>query len=223
MTDPQYKYLNNCVNEWSSSPFGWNVIAPTQVKNPYYSFDDFGNALFILFQIVSQEGWVDVMWSAMAITGPTLQPQYNASQGNAVFFIVFNLLGSVFVLTLFISVFMRNYTEQTGVAFLTTEQRSWLELRKRLKQVSPSKRPTAWIARSAWRERCYKLASRKTGQWPRFVTAVLVGHLILLCLEFYPAPQWWDTTRSKFPHNGGQYKTLIHVQHLCSWASRCST
>jgi len=197
LASPSYAYLNNCVNEWGSSPFNWTVIAPTQVKNPYYNFDGFGNSLFILFQIVSQEGWVDVMWSAMAIMGPSLQPQYNASQGNAVFFIVFNLMGSVFVLTLFISVFMRNYTEQTGVAFLTTEQRSWLELRKRLKQVAPSKRPTAWVTRSAWREWCYKLASKKTGRWPRFVTGVLVFHLILLCLEFYPAPNWWDLTRSK--------------------------
>lgn len=197
LTDPQLVYLNNCINEYSSSPFGWNVIAPTQVSNPYYNFDNFGNALFILFQIVSQEGWIDVMFSAMAIRGPSLQPEYYASSGNAVFFIVFNIMGSVFVLTLFISVFMRNYTEQTGVAFLTAEQRSWLELRKRLKKINPSKRLAPGERRGALQEWCYRMASKKTGTWARFVTAVLVFHLILLCLEYYPSPEWWDLTRSE--------------------------
>lgn len=197
LTDPQLVYLNNCINEYSSSPFGWNFPAPAQVSNPYYNFDNFGNALFILFQIVSQEGWVDVMFSAMSIKGLSLQPEYYASQGNAVFFIVFNIMGSVFVLTLFISVFMRNYTEQTGVAFLTAEQRSWMELRKRLKKINPSKRLAPGERRGAWREWCYRMASKKTGSWARFVTAVLVFHLVLLCLEYYPSPSWWDMTRSK--------------------------
>src|SRR5690606_3710536 len=98
--------------------------------------DNFGSSLFILFQIVSQEGWIDVMWSAQSIVGRGIQPRDFASQGNAVFFVVFNLMATVFVLTLFISVFMRTYTEQTGVAFLTAEQRSWMELRKLLRQVA---------------------------------------------------------------------------------------
>ena len=59
------------------------------------------------------------------MAGKGLQPQPFAAQGNAMYFIIFNLLGTVFVLTLFISVFIRNHTEQTGVAFLTAEQRSW--------------------------------------------------------------------------------------------------
>jgi len=165
------------------------------VSNPYFDFDNFGHSLFILFQIVSQEGWVDVMWAAQSITGVFKQPAPFASQGNAVFFVIFNLLGAVFVLTLFVSVFMRNYTEQTGVAFLTTEQRSWLELRKLLRQVSPSKRPLSTKKRETWEEWCYKRAVRKTGRWQRFVTGILGMHLVLLCLEWYPSPFAWDRTR----------------------------
>ncbi|EOD48682.1 putative calcium channel subunit cch1 protein [Neofusicoccum parvum UCRNP2] len=116
--------LNDCVGEYQNTPFNWEVLSPRQAANPYYDFDNFGDSLFILFQIVSQEGWIDVMVSAEAITGVFRQPEDLASQGNAVFFVVFNLLGAVFVLTLFVSVFMRNYTEQTGVAYLTTDQRN---------------------------------------------------------------------------------------------------
>ena len=188
---------SECFGEWGSTPYSnnWPLLAPRVVANPYYDFDNFGSSLFILFQIVSQEGWVDVMWSAESITSRGLQPIYYASQGNAFFFVIFNLLATVFVLTLFISVFMRNYTEQTGVAFLTSDQRSWLELRKLLRQVSPSKRPSS-TGGKRWKDWCYKRAVRKHGRWQQAVTVVLVLHLILLLVEYYPEPAWWDETRS---------------------------
>jgi voltage-dependent calcium channel len=189
-----FSSLSNCVGEYNSTPYNWPVLAPRQVSNPYYDFDDFGSSLFILFQIVSQEGWTDVMWSGMSITGRGTQPQSFASVGNAVYFIIFNLLGAVFVLTLFISVFMRNYTEQTGVAFLTAEQRSWLELRKLLKQISPSKRSLGEKS-SRLRRWCYDLSIKKRGRWQRFITALLLVHMALLIIEFYPEPAWWEKLR----------------------------
>jgi hypothetical protein len=187
--------LHDCVHEYASKPFDWDVLAPRVASNPYFDFDNFGNSLFILFQIVSQEGWTDVMWSSQGITGVFTQPREFASQGNAVFFIIFNLLGAVFVLTLFVSVFMRNYTEQTGVAYLTTDQRSWLELRKLLRQVSPSKRPSSTKQRETWEEWCYRRAVRKTGRWQRFITGLLILHLVLLCLEWYPGYGPWERAR----------------------------
>jgi voltage-dependent calcium channel len=201
--------LNNCVGEFNSTPFNWPVLAPRQVANPYYDFDDFGSSIFILFQIVSQEGWTDVLWSGMSVTGRGLQPESFASVGNAVFFIIFNLLGAVFVLTLFISVFMRNYTEQTGVAFLTADQRSWLELRKLLKQISPSKRSLGEKS-SALRRWCYDRSIKKRGKWQRFITLLLLVHMVLLIVEFYPEPEWWELVREYI----FLVFTLIHTANI---------
>lgn len=189
--------LSDCFGEFSNTPFSpdWPILMPRVVSNPFFDFDNFGGSLFILFQIVSQEGWTDVMWSAESIVGRGFQPKDYASQGNAIFFVIFNLLATVFVLTLFISVFMRNYTEQTGVAFLTADQRSWLELRKLLRQVAPSKRPSSTEG-SKFTGWCYKRAVRKHGRWQRAVTIVLVFHLVLLLVEYYPEPIWWDETRT---------------------------
>ncbi|KAL4786056.1 Ion transport protein-domain-containing protein [Aspergillus varians] len=186
--------LDECFGEFMDSPFNWDVLAPRVASNPFYDFDNFGNSLFILFQIVSQEGWTDVQSSAMSIKGVGQQPESFAAPENGLFFIVFNLLGAVFVLTLFVSVFMRNYTEQTGVAFLTAEQRSWLELRKLLKQVSPSKRRSTEKTTS-WKQWAYRVAYKKHGRWANCVTTILVLHLVLLVLEFYPENDVWDTTR----------------------------
>ncbi|KAM5356340.1 hypothetical protein ACJ41O_002986 [Fusarium nematophilum] len=188
--------MANCYGEFESTPFNedWPMLAPRVSSNPFFNFDDFGSSLFILFQIVSQEGWTDVSFAVQAITGRNNQPQDLASQGNALFFVAFNLLATVFVLTLFISVFMRNYTEQTGVAYLTAEQRSWLELRKILRQISPSKSSYDESTRS-WKKWCHKRAIEKKGKWYQTITIILVLHLILLVSEFADEPEWWTRAR----------------------------
>lgn len=195
--------LTNCVGEYNNGDLyspNWTVLSPRQAANPYFDFDNFGHSLSILFQIVSQEGWTDVMWQAMEAAGRSENPDSYHSQGNAVFFIIFNLLGAVFVLTLFVSVFMRNYTEQTGVAFLTADQRSWLELRKLLRQISPSKRPSS-KSEQGWRAWCYRVAVKKHGRWQKFLTFVLLCHLLFLILEFYPEPDAWREFRGKCVQN----------------------
>ncbi|CAK7567807.1 MAG: calcium channel protein [Sporothrix epigloea] len=188
--------LQDCTGEYLSTPFSndWPLLSPRVAENPYFSFDDFGSSIFILFTIVSQEGWVDVSFQAQSVTGIGMQPQSGAAQGNALFFVAFNLLATVFVLTLFISVFMRNYTEQTGVAFLTGDQRAWLELRKLLRQISPSK--TSYDeSKNRLKKWCHKRAIEKHGKWYLGITIVLVLHLVLLILEYSTEPDWWTTTR----------------------------
>lgn len=190
--------LEDCFGEFSNSPFSedWPLLSPRVAANPFYNLDDFGSSLFTLFQIVSQEGWTDVSFAVQAITGRGLQPQDLASEGNALFVVVFNLMATVFVLTLFISVFMRNYTEQTGVAYLTAEQRSWLELRKLLRQISPSKSSYDSTGRQTWRRWCHKRAIEKRGIWYQGITVVLVLHFLLLVVEYKGEPGLWSVIRS---------------------------
>jgi voltage-dependent calcium channel len=177
-----------CNGEYLSSPQNWNVLAPRSWANPEgYNFDDFGSSLSILFEIVSQEGWINVLTSAMAIVGPDQNPRIDASPLNAIFFVAFNLLGAVFVLTLFISVIITNYTKRSGVAYMTADQRSWQELRKVLLQLRPSKRPTERPEQS-WRAWCYDRAISKHGFWTRTMTGIYTFHVILLTLEIYPSP-----------------------------------
>lgn len=188
--------LDGCFGEYSNTPFKseWPVLMPRVASNPYFDFDDFGSSLFTLFHIASQEGWTDVSFAAQAIVGRGMQPQDLVAQGNALFFVVFNLMATVFVLNLFISVFMRSYTEQTGVAFFTSEQRSWLELRKLLRRISPSK-SSYNDTEKAWKKWCHKRAIEKRGKWYHAITVVLVLHLLLLVAEFTPEPAWWTATR----------------------------
>lgn len=101
---------SDCTGEFLHSPIDNSLafLAPRAWGNPTFdgskwSFDDFRTSILILFEIVSLEGWTDVMSSAMNIIGQNEQPQTNAQQWNSIFFIIFNLFGGVVILTVFLT------------------------------------------------------------------------------------------------------------------------
>ena len=106
--DTSVQGVGDCTNEYVNTIYGSNFgfLVPRAWDNPSpstkFSFDNFPASMLILFEIVSLEGWVDVMSFAMSITGKGQQPRINASQANAIFFVIYNLLGGVVILTLFV-------------------------------------------------------------------------------------------------------------------------
>ena len=100
--------LGDCTNEYVNTVIGdsFGFPVPRVWDNPSpsttFSFDNFRSSLLILFEIVSLEGWIDVMQVATSITGVDSQPQNNASQVNAIFFLIYHLIGGVVILTLFV-------------------------------------------------------------------------------------------------------------------------
>ncbi|KAJ7487241.1 Ion transport protein-domain-containing protein [Mycena galericulata] len=192
-----------CTNEYTNTIFGdtygfpvprvWNNPAPSTV----FSFDSFRSSLLILFEIVSLEGWVDVMGVATSITGENSQPETNASQANAIFFLIYNLLGGVVILTLFVSIIIGNFSSKTGSAFLTAPQREWIDLQKLFTRQRPSKRPRirpTWPIR-AW---CYDRAVHKRGWWSRGMTFVFVIHILALMTQTFSPQAIVDSVRNDF-------------------------
>ena len=106
--DTNVQGISACINEFTNNvydtafgyltPHVWNRPSPSTT----FSFDNFRSSLLILFEIVSLESWIDVMNVATSITGPGLQPQTNVAQANAIFFVIYNLMGGVVILTLFV-------------------------------------------------------------------------------------------------------------------------
>ncbi|CAG8454328.1 2140_t:CDS:10 [Diversispora eburnea] len=188
-----------CIDVYNQSPFQWNILTSRIWSNPYgFSFDNFGVSLQILFEIVSGEGWVNVMERSMVISGIDLQPlpQPNSSPAkwNSLFFMVYNLVGAVFVLTLFVSVIIANYKSKSGTAYLTQEQKGWIDLKRLLKLIKPSKRPTNRPT-SRFRGLCYDYASKKRGSFSNFITSIYIFHIILLMTENRTSIPWLDTLR----------------------------
>jgi hypothetical protein len=100
--------VSDCIGEYSNTVYGnhFGFLAPRVWDYPSpsttFSFDSFRSSLLILFEIVSLEGWIDVMSFTTSIKGPGLQPQTNASPFNAIFFLIYHLLGGVIIFTLFV-------------------------------------------------------------------------------------------------------------------------
>lgn len=188
-----------CVGEYMAAPAQWDVLLPRAWQNPYvWSFDSFRSAMLILFEIVSLEGWVDVMDSAMSITGRDNQSEPNYSQYNSIFFLTYNLIGAIVVLTLFVSVIIENFSLRSGQALLTSEQQQWVDLKKLILRQRPARRPSQKPP-GRFRSWCYDRAVHKHGWWSRMITALYVVHIGVLASQT-------ETQASKIDHSRGEYR-----------------
>ncbi|SJX65516.1 related to CCH1-Calcium channel (alpha subunit) [Sporisorium reilianum f. sp. reilianum] len=188
----------DCSGEYLSSPGNFNFLAPRVWGNPtegsVYSFDDFKGAMLILFEIISLEGWINVMSTAMSVAGKDQQLQNDNRQVNALFFLIYNLVGSTTVLTLFVSVIIENFQTFSGAAFQTAGQRQWVDLRRLILRQRPSKRPKRRPSQAvrAW---CYDRMLNKNGWWSRTMTLVYLATLVTLMTQQYSDPAWANQLR----------------------------
>ncbi|KAK7047557.1 calcium channel protein [Paramarasmius palmivorus] len=194
---------SECVGEYITSVVGddkFGFPVPRAWDNPSpsttFSFDSFKSSLLILFEIVSLEGWIDVMNTATSIVGRNDQPQTNVSEWNALFFLIYHLVGGVVILTLFISIIIGNFSSRTGTAFLTQAQREWIDLKKLFQRQRPSKRPQR--KPTGFRGWCFDRAVHKHGWWSRGMSFLFGLHVIVLMTQTYTTQKVADTLRNDF-------------------------
>ena len=72
--------------------------------NPNPNFDNIFNAILTLFTMITTEGWNWLMWRALDSTNINQVPSTNNSLSLWIFFIIFMVIGSVFILNLFVGV-----------------------------------------------------------------------------------------------------------------------
>lgn len=75
------------------------------------NFDNIGQAMLTLFIVASREGWPDIMYKSIDVTKRDNGPKYEASPGQAIFFVIFILIGSFFFLNFFIGVLFLKYEQ----------------------------------------------------------------------------------------------------------------
>ena len=105
-----------------------SMLVPRVWANPRrFNFDNIGDAMLALFEVLSFKGWLDVRDVLIKAVGPT----------HAIYIHVYIFLGCMIGLTLFVGVVIANYSENKGTALLTVDQRRWCDLKKRLKIAQP--------------------------------------------------------------------------------------
>eukprot|EP00899_Mesostigma_viride_P019947 jgi/Mesvir1/27954/Mv20161-RA.1 len=138
------------------------VEVPRRWRNANANFDNIVKAMMTLFELVNGEGWVDIMYAGVDAVGVDQQPRTDHDTRRVWFFIAFMLIGSFFILKLFIGIIMDNYSQmreraKKGHLFMTERQRKWAEAQKRLIRTRPRRRFTAPSQR--WRKPFYFLVN----------------------------------------------------------------
>uniref|UniRef100_H2ZPU5 Sodium channel protein n=1 Tax=Ciona savignyi TaxID=51511 RepID=H2ZPU5_CIOSA len=130
--------MPNPLLEMNTTLINWQI--------PNVNFDSAPRGLLALLQIATFTGWLEIMGSAVDITGIESQPRYEASFYNYLYFCVFIIFGAFFSLNLFIGVIIDNFNQQkiktTGGedgVFLTDEQRRYYNAMKRMASKTPKK------------------------------------------------------------------------------------
>ncbi|CCD24555.1 calcium channel protein CCH1 NDAI_0D02410 [Naumovozyma dairenensis CBS 421] len=177
--------LNSCFNEYTEEVFQWDIMMPRVYQQPHLYFDSFGSAFRSLYEIISLEGWVDLLEDIMNSTGVGSIPSAFSSASSAAFLVLFNFLSMVFILNLFVSFIITNHAKTTGQAYYTIEEKSWLESLKLLTQVKPKAIPNL-LEISNFRKFCYRIAVEKTNfYYAMFLQIVLYVHILMLLTKRY--------------------------------------
>lgn len=93
------EYLTGSIkNKWDCINYGGEWVKPEN------HFDDVFSAMRTLFGMSTTEGWLEVMWSTVDTTEIDLVPQRNNNPAYILFFSAFMVLGSLFILNLFVGV-----------------------------------------------------------------------------------------------------------------------
>lgn len=134
-----YSCSNNLItekNECLSRGFSWD--------NSDYNFDNVFEAVATLFIITTQEGWPDIMHMGMDVVDPEHSPKRNSFKYGAYYFLFYILIGSFFLLNMFMAVIFQKFTEaklrETSLIGqgLTKDQQVWVELQKLAVESKPN-------------------------------------------------------------------------------------
>ncbi len=112
--------------------------------NPEFgNFDNILIAVLTLFEMSGLEMWPDVMYHGMDAYKEDEAPRRDASAGTAIFFILWIFVGALFINNLVVGVVIDNFNQikdqENGSAFLTSEQKDWVDTITRSSQIKPQK------------------------------------------------------------------------------------
>ncbi|CCH62514.1 hypothetical protein TBLA_0H02290 [Henningerozyma blattae CBS 6284] len=198
----------NCYGEFTNTVFQWDIMMPRTYSQPYLYLDEFSSAMKTMYEIVSLEGWVDLLENLINSTGVGTIPKDGASNQNATFLIFFNFLSMIFILNLFVSFIIDNHARTTGSAYYTVEEKSWLESKKLLSQAKPKATPNLFKM-SKFRLFFYRLAIEKNNLiYSICFEIILYLHILMLIIQHYERDSIKTTSEGYFT-----FSTIIFFLH----------
>jgi Ion transport protein len=127
----------NVASDQNFSPYLVSATECTTIYNGTMrtfpsNFDDIGQSMVTLFILTTMEGWPDILGAAMDASDPDTGPDFMNSTTNGIFFIVFILVGSLFLMNMFVGVIFVQFTEEQRIEkqkrfhMVTDDQMRWM-------------------------------------------------------------------------------------------------
>jgi hypothetical protein len=157
------------------------------------NFDNVIRAIVTLFHMATTVGWVFVMQFGVDVRGINLEPKKDSNKIYAVYFVIFIIIGSFFLLNLFIGVVItkfNNERERLGKNFLLTDkQKTWVNAKLICLNLKPKK--TSMKHSSRISKFCYSIASKPW--FDIFIFTCIMLNSVVLTMSWYNEPLWIDT------------------------------
>ncbi|GLD95008.1 hypothetical protein PINS_up003633 [Pythium insidiosum] len=146
----------------------WGKTIPQSFDNVLYGCQTF-------FELTTTEGWVTIMLAGVDATKIDMQPIPNYREEWAFFFITFILVGTFFVMQLFVGVVIDNFNRMKekleGTHLLSVTQREWLLINEAMLNLRPMRKLK--IPQERFRRMMFSLARNSTFE------LVIVGCIVL--------------------------------------------
>ena len=122
--------LRNQTRDWVTYPF---------------NFDNTYNSFLLLFGVATLDSWSERMYQVIDSQGPELGPRRNAQPWMAIYFVLFIIIGSFFLLSLFVGVVISHYSRTKDRIdcpwpVLNDEQKHWVETQRMVLNFRPEPR-----------------------------------------------------------------------------------
>ena len=174
------------------------------------NFDDIGSTFESLFVVATLEGWVEIMNWCLDITDIDQAPSENASEGFAIYFIIYTLLGGFFITNLFVGVLVEEFQQSSGSALMTEEQEKWARFELMCHIANEQERTVdpAFVQQQMERMKSgtclysqlplaiFRLAHSKL--FETCITFAIVMNTVVMLAEHYPERPWWRYTLETF-------------------------
>ena len=169
---------------------GWKPGDPVLWQNSARgSFDNFGEAMRLLYIMSSGDSWEEPMWAMMAATEPGHAPVRNDISAAAIFAILWMLVGNFVALNLFVGTVVDNFTrikkESDASATMTPEQMQWVESMKAMARAKPIK--TLREPDHFPRKMLFRLIN--SSAFDGLITAVIVANIGVMACDYWGIEQ----------------------------------
>jgi hypothetical protein len=170
--------------------FVYGITVHRKWQNPPFNFDNMANTVLTLIQVASLDGWSETLYNAMDITHVNQQPVRDNSPWNALFFIVFVIVGSFYVMNLIVGVIIQRIYEHRGIALLTIDQRNWMLVKSEIIVTQPT--PLLQAPTNRFKAVIFHFIRSKTFRW--FILFILVLNIGLIVSHHHGEPKYWTET-----------------------------